>query len=80
MLRVKVVTEIIVVALKLLGLAKRLHPKLFATFQVVLFEAIDGQPNTACTRLVATSRGTAVEYPASDTTADNRVSKSATSK
>jgi hypothetical protein len=41
MIRVRIVTEIIVIALKLLGLAKRLHPKLFATFRAVLAEAIN---------------------------------------
>jgi hypothetical protein len=44
MVRIKIATEIIVIALKLLGLAKRLHPKLFAAFlQVVLLEAIQRQ-------------------------------------
>jgi hypothetical protein len=44
MIRVRITTEIIVIALRLLGLAKRLHPKLFATFRVVLLNAIQPAP------------------------------------
>jgi hypothetical protein len=43
MIRIRITTEIIVIALRLLGLAKRMHPKLFATFRVVLLAAIQGQ-------------------------------------
>jgi len=40
MLRIKIVTTIILVALKLLSLAKKMHPKYFATFRVLLAERI----------------------------------------
>lgn len=38
--KVIIVTEIILVALKVLCIAKKIHPKLFATFRFMLAEAL----------------------------------------
>jgi hypothetical protein len=43
MIRIYVATYIIKFGLQLLLLAKWLHPKLFATFRVMLIEAVEGK-------------------------------------
>jgi hypothetical protein len=40
MIKVYIATELIRIGLLVLALAKRLHPKLFATFRVILVEQL----------------------------------------